>query len=148
MLVQGAETSEPSDAVPAPSPAQDFLQRADRVAERLQRLLGEIDENYAKLRSKILSAAMDANDTDLYDPNLSSLVASARKETTPKKETDADGGPSEITATPGQSANPGASQSGGETTTKGAAADRAALLANIAEMTRKGSQQGMGLDEE
>lgn len=52
MLVQGAETSEPSDAVPAPSPAQDFLQRADRVAERLQRLLGEIDENYAKLRAK------------------------------------------------------------------------------------------------
>lgn len=37
---------------PPPSPAQTFLSRADRVAERLQRLLKEIDENYARLRSK------------------------------------------------------------------------------------------------
>ncbi len=33
-----------------------------------------IDMLYSKLRSKILSAAMDANDADLYDPNLSTLA--------------------------------------------------------------------------
>ena len=39
------------------------------------------DMLYTKLRSKILSAAMDANDSDLYDARLSTLVTEKRKDT-------------------------------------------------------------------
>ena len=45
-----------------------------------------IDLLYSKLRSRILSAAMDANDFELYDVNLASLVTSSRKDATPTKD--------------------------------------------------------------
>lgn len=45
------EPSEPEESAPA-SPAQRFLGKADRVAERLSKHLAEIEANYAKLRSK------------------------------------------------------------------------------------------------
>ena len=42
-----------------------------------------VDMLYTKLRSRILSAAMDANDSDLYDAQLSTLVTTKREDTTP-----------------------------------------------------------------
>ena len=80
-----------------------------------------IDMLYSKLRSKILSAAMDANDADLYDPNLSTLVASCRK-------------PSTATSYSG---------SGPETSASGA--DRQSLLSRIAAL-RSPAQPGSTQD--
>ena len=80
-----------------------------------------IDMLYSKLRSKILSAAMDANDADLYDPNLSTLVASCRKPST------------------------AASYSGSGPETSASGADRQSLLSRIAAL-RSPAQPGSTQD--
>ncbi|CAK0836438.1 unnamed protein product [Prorocentrum cordatum] len=103
---------------------------------------------YSKLRSRILSAAMDANDLDLYDVNLSSLVTSTRKDaTTPTK--DSSGSQSAGCVTPVAG---GSTPIGGGTpaaaVVKGAA-DRQSLLDRINAMKQQSTAAaGQDIDDE
>ena len=98
---------------------------------------------YSKLRSRILSSAMDANDTDLYDPNLSSLITSCRKDTTPNK-ADSKGSPG---PTPPKEASATLGSSSGGDHPKGAA-ERQSLLDRIKDIKKlsAASSQGDGMD--
>ncbi|CAK0890745.1 unnamed protein product [Prorocentrum cordatum] len=103
---------------------------------------------YSKLRSRILSAAMDANDLDLYDVNLSPLVTYTRKDaTTPTKDSSGSQSASCVTPVAGGSAPIGGSTPAAAVV-KGAA-DRQSLLDRINAMKQQSTAAaGQDIDDE
>ena len=94
-----------------------------------------VDMLYAKLRSRILSAAMDANDTDLYNAQLSTLVTSKCGEATATgQDGSKDEGKTPEGAKPSGTALPNAATQ--------------ALLDRIASIKGQATASGSGADED